>query len=167
MFDPNYYLLAVLDDDSQARLEKLSATLTEEGYEYTRYTPYHITLWGGGKPSEDWLNQLETVCNKTAAISLSLCSVGLFGLAVLFLSPLPSKPLINLEEQICGELDDAPVGWAPHITLRIGKPDYISHATPIAAEGFEPFRCRIERVALYECGEDYANLVKSFSLHLS
>jgi len=42
-----YYLLTVLDDAAQTRLTALSEQLTKDGFEYTRFTPYHITLWDG------------------------------------------------------------------------------------------------------------------------
>ncbi|NCA68030.1 MAG: hypothetical protein EOM87_08205 [Clostridia bacterium] len=159
-----YYLLAVLDDAAQERLTELSDLLTKEGFAYTKYTPYHITLWGGDKPDECTLNRFEEVCRTTPTIETALAFVGLFGLAVAFLAPLPCLPLITLEKNICGNINDAPDGWVPHVTLRMGDNEYIRRAAPVIAGHFTPFSVRIEKIELYECGNDYAKLVRSFKL---
>lgn len=162
--DSNYYLLAVLDDDSQRRLEEISDKLTKQGFAYAKYTPYHITLWGGGSIDEQTLSCFESVCRATPAFETALGSIGLFGLAVAFLAPLPSQALLTLEQRICGQINDAPDGWVPHVTMRMGEPEYIKQVVPIIAGLFTPFAVRIERVELYECGEGYAKLVRSFCL---
>lgn len=162
--DNHYYLLAVLDDDSQISLKEMSDKLTEQGFEYTKYTPYHITLWDGDSINEETLAHFEKICYTTPAFETALGSIGLFGLAVAFLAPLPSLPLLTLEQGICGQINDAPDRWVPHVTMRMGEPEYIKQVVPRIAELFIPFAVRIERVELFECGEGYANLVHSFYL---
>ena len=162
--ETQYYLLAILDDAAQERLAALSDLLTKEGFAYTRYTPYHVTLWGGDKPDELVLNRFEEICRTTPAIETALAFVGLFGLSVVFLSPLPCLPLIKLEQNICGNINDTPEGWVPHVTLRMGDNEYISRAAPVVAGHFTPFSVRIEKLELYECGNDYAKFIRSFSL---
>jgi 2'-5' RNA ligase len=164
--DKGYYLLAVLDDAAQARLCELSAQLTTAGFDYTRYTPYHITLWGGDEISETQLGHIDEVCSVTPSIDIGLGNVGMFGLAVAFLAPMPSSALISLERAIIGKLEDTPDGWIPHVTLRMGEPDYIRQVAPLLSEIFTSFPCRIERVELYKCGSDYANLVQSWRLQI-
>ena len=162
--DNNYYLLAVLDDDSQMCLKEMSDKLMEQGLPYTKYTPYHITLWGGDSIDEQTLAHFDKICHTTPAFETALGSIGLFGLAVAFLAPLPSQALLTLEQRICGQINDAPDGWVPHVTMRMGEPEYIKQVVPRIAEFFTPFAVRIERVELYECGEGYANLVRCFYL---
>lgn len=163
-FDSNYYLLAVIDDDSQMRLKEMSDKLTEQGFTYTKYTPYHITLWGGDSIDEQTLSHFKKICCITPAFETVLGSIGLFGLSVAFLTPLPCLPLLTLEQRICGQINEAPDGWVPHVTMRMGEPEYIKQVVPIIAGLFTPFIVRIERVELYECGEGYANLLHSFCL---
>ena len=163
----NYYLLAVLDDDSQASLNELSDKLTQQGFTYTRYTPYHITLWNSDVVDEQTLSHFEKVCCSTPGFNIALGSIGLFGLAVAFLTPLPSQSLLTLEQKICGQINESPVGWVPHVTIRMGEPEYIKLVVPPLAELFTPFTARIERLELYECGEGYANFVRSFELRKS
>jgi hypothetical protein len=163
-FDNNYYLLAVIDDDSQMRLKEMSDKLTEQGFMYTKYTPYHITLWSGDSIDEQTLSHFEKICCITPAFETALGSIGLFGLAVVFFAPLPSQALLTLEQKICGQINDTPDGWVPHVTIRMGEPEYIKQVVPIIAGLFTPFAVRIERVELYECGEGYANLVHGFYL---
>lgn len=162
--DNHYYLLAVLDDDSQMSLKEMSDKLTEQGFEYTKYTPYHITLWDGDSIDEQTLVHFDKVCRATPAFETALGSIGLFGLAVAFLAPLPCLALLTLEQRICGQINDASDVWVPHVTMRMGEPEYIKQVVPIIAELFIPFVVRIELVELYECGEGYANLVHSFYL---
>lgn len=162
--DNNYYLLAVLDDNSQTRLKEMSDKLTEQGFAYTKYTPYHITLWGGDSIDEQTLAHFDKICRATPAFETALGSIGLFGLAVVFLAPLPSQALLTFEQRICGQINDAPDGWVPHVTMRMGEPEYIKQVVPIIAGLFTPFTVRTERVELYECGEGYANLFRSFYL---
>jgi hypothetical protein len=88
----------------------------------------------------------------------------LFGLAVAFLSPLPNQALLTLVEKICGQTNAALTRWVPHVTLRIGEPDYIKRAVTAIAELFTPFAVRIESLELYECGEGYANFIQRFEL---
>lgn len=92
----NYYLLAVLDDASQMRLKALSDKLTELGFEYTSYTPYHITLWSGDRIDNQTMARFDKICRATPVIETALGSVGLFGLSVVFLAPLPSRALLLL-----------------------------------------------------------------------
>ncbi|NLO47348.1 MAG: 2'-5' RNA ligase family protein [Clostridiales bacterium] len=162
--EKKYYLLAVLDDEAQKRLTALSEQLTKEGFEYTRYTPYHITLWDSDNIDEQSLAHFKKICHTTPAFETALGSIGLFGLAVAFLTPLPCLPLITLEQRICGQINDASDGWVPHVTMRMGEPEYIKQAVPIIAGLFTPFSVRIEHVELYECGEGYANLVHRYCL---
>lgn len=162
--DKKYYLLAVLDNDAQKRLSDLSEQLTKEGFKYTKYTPYHITLWDSDKIDEQTLTHIEKICYATPAFETALGSIGLFGLAVAFLAPLPCLPILTLEQRICGKINDAPDGWVPHVTMRIAEPEYIKQVVPRIAELFTPFVVRIERVERYECGEGYANLVHRFYL---
>lgn len=159
-----YYLLAILDDAAQERLTVLSEQLTKEGFEYAKYTPYHITLWGSDEIDEHTLAHFEKICSATPVIETALGSIGLFGLAVAFLAPLPCLPLLTLEQRICGQIIDAPDGWVPHVTMRMGEPEYIKQVVLIIAGLFTPFSVRIERVELYECGEGYANLLHSLCL---
>lgn len=159
-----YYLLAILDDDAQKRLSALSEQLTKEGFEYTKYTPYHITLLSINEIDEQTLTHFEKICFETPVFETALGSVGLFGLSVAFLAPLPCLQLLTFEQKICGQINDAPDGWVPHVTMRIGEPEYIKQVVPRIAELFSPFAVRIERVELYECGKDYANLLRSFCL---
>lgn len=160
----NYYLLAVLDDASQMRLKALSDKLTELGFEYTSYTPYHITLWSGDRIDNQTMARFDKICRATPVIETALGSVGLFGLSVVFLAPLPSRALLLLYQEICGRINDAPDGWVPHVTLRMGDQDYIKLVAPLIAELFTPFAVCIERLELYECGEGYANLMHGFFL---
>ncbi|MDR2360211.1 MAG: hypothetical protein LBD85_02880 [Oscillospiraceae bacterium] len=159
-----YFLLAVLDDASQRRLNEISDELTCQGFQYTKDTPYHITLWNGEKPNEKLISHFERICGKTAPIDTALCSIGLFGLTVLFLSPLPCTPLTKLEEDICGYVNNNLVGWVPHCTMRMGSEDNIASAVPVLAKCFAPFPVRIERLELYGCGENYARFERSFPL---
>ena len=154
----------MLDDDSQMRLKEMSDKLTEQGFAYTKYTPYHITLWDGDKIDEQTLAHFDKISCTTPAFETALGSIGLFGLAVAFLAPLPSQALLTLEQGICGQINDAPEGWVPHVTMRMGEPEYIKQVVPRIAGLFTPFAVRIERVELYECGEGYANLVRCFYL---
>lgn len=71
-----YYLLAVLDDAAQERLTELSEQLTKEGFEYSKYTPYHITLWGSDKIDEETLDHFEKICYTTPAFETALSSIG-------------------------------------------------------------------------------------------
>ncbi|MDR0916827.1 MAG: 2'-5' RNA ligase family protein [Oscillospiraceae bacterium] len=156
------YLIAVLDDVSQARLAALSDELTARGFEYTHLVPFHITLAGPDTPLDTMREHIESVCAATPAFDIGIGHVGLFGLAVLFLAPLPSEPLLTLERNLLGRINDAPDGWVPHVTMRMGEPEYIERAVPILARSFEPFTARIERVEMYETGEGYANFVRKF-----
>lgn len=162
--ETHYYLIAVLDDASQTRLRELSDTVTQQGFPYTQHVPYHITVWDGDSIDEQTLAHFENVCQTTAAFETALGSVGLFGLAVAFLAPLPSQALLTLEENICGHINDSPLGWVPHVTIRMQEPEYIKEAVPIIAGLFTPFAVRIERLELYECGDNYAKFVRGFSL---
>ena len=159
-----YCLLAILDDDAQKRLSDMSERLTKEGFGYMRYIPYHITLWDSDKIDEQTLTHFEKICFATPAFQTALCSVGLFGLAVVFLAPLPCLPLFTLEQKISGQINNVPCGWVPHVTIRMGEQEYIKKVVPMIAELFTPFTVRIEHVELYECGEGYANLVHGFCL---
>ena len=159
-----YYLLAVLDDASQQRLHKMSDKLIEQGFDYTRYTPYHITLWDSDKIDEQTIAHFVDICSSTPVFQTMLGYIGLFGLAVVFIAPMPSQALITLEQKICGKINDTPVGWAPHVTIRMGEPEYIKQVVPKIAELFSPFYVQIDRIELYECGESYANHVHSFNL---
>ena len=162
--ETRYYLLAVLDDAAQERLSRLSEQLTAEGFEYTKYPPYHITLWDSDEIDGQTLAHLEEICSAMPAFEIALGSVGLFGLAVAFLAPLPSLPLLTLEQRICGQINDVPDGWVPHVTMRMREPEYIRQAASRIAELFTPFTARIERAELYECGEGFARLVHQFFL---
>lgn len=162
--ETRFYLLAVLDDAAQERLSALSGQLAEEGLEYTRYTPYHITLWDGDSIDEKTLTNFDKTCRTAPSFETALGSVGLFGLAVVFLAPLPSRALLTLEQRICGRINDAPDGWVPHVTMRMGEPEYIKKAVPVIAGLFTPFSVRIERAELYECGEGCAKLIRGFCL---
>jgi len=110
------------------------------------------------------LNRFEEICRTTPAIETALAFVGLFGLSVAFLAPLPCLPLIKLEQNICGNINAAPDGWVPHVTLRMGGNEYISRAASVVAGHFTPFSVRIEKLELYECGSDYAKFIQSFNL---
>jgi hypothetical protein len=155
-----HYLLAILDETSQARLTKWSDELTKQGFDYARYTPYHITL--GERVDLNTLAHFEDVCASMPRFDVALGSIGLFGLAVLFLAPLPSERLIILEQKLFGAINDVPDGWVPHVTMRTGETEYIERAAPVLARIFEPFKARIERLELYECGDGYANLIRRF-----
>lgn len=162
--ETRYYLLAVLDDAAQERLSALSDRLADEGLGYTRYTPYHITLWDGDSVDGQTLAHFDRICSTAPAVETALASVGLFGLAVVFLAPLPNQELLTLEQRICGRINDAPDGWVPHVTIRMGEPAYIKKAVPVIAGFFTPFPVRIERAELYECGENCAKLIRRFCL---
>jgi hypothetical protein len=159
-----YYLLAVLDDVSQKRLAALSDELTARGLDYTSYTPFHITLGYGVTPDEDTFSHIERVCAGNPSLDIALGYVGLFGLACLFLAPLPSADLLTLERELFGAVNDTPAGWVPHVTLRMGEDEYIGRAALSLAGIFEPFHARIEHLELYECGDGYANFVRRFDL---
>jgi hypothetical protein len=158
-----YFLLAILDEASQERMAALSDELTRQGFAYTRYTPYHITLWNGEKPTPELLRHFEAVCSQTAPIETALVSVGLFGLAVLFLSPPPCEALADLAKTIRGQ-QDTPVGWVPHATLRMGAEGSVAAAVPVLARMFEPFAVRMERLEVYACGKNYARFERGFPL---
>jgi len=141
--------MAVYDDQTQRRIEKIRARLVEAGFvgRQTKDLPHHITL-GIFQPREreEASAAMDTALRQTRAFSVDFNHVGVFGGSqVLFLAPDTNRELLTLKEHFGPSR-----GWTPHTTLLIDGPEQVYKALPLALEGFAPFEGRVNGLLWYQ-----------------
>ncbi|WFR59836.1 2'-5' RNA ligase family protein [Anaerocolumna sp. AGMB13025] len=151
MQDKFLCILAQYDMETEQRLKELQQILSINGFNgtQTQNLPYHITL-GTFKVSEK--ENLKVKIFKAAeqfkSFKVSLSSIGLFGLDVLFLAPSVNHELLNLQQFFSNEDNDGT--WTAHTTLLIDKHDTILKALPYIAKDYKNIEAKIESISLYE-----------------
>lgn len=151
--DKSLYIIAELDAEAQRALNGVYGALTAEGItgRQTPDIPYHITLGRYAVKREAEVKALFTnACASLRAFDMRLGALGLFGLNVLYASPVPSAALLALFDAFEAHNLDFREEWMPHVTLLIDEPDTLLRALPIAARRFAPMTARVEKVSLYE-----------------
>jgi 2'-5' RNA ligase len=153
MQDKVLSLLAIFDSATQDRLGDYYDILFQNGFigTQTKDVPYHFTL---GSRSVDYeeqmINELNIICSETPCIDISLGYIGLFGQRVIFVAPCMNFELQKLQNRFFDDCGNGCHKWAAHATLLLDEPQAILEALPIVTEKFQPFKARIESVALYE-----------------
>lgn len=146
------YALATFDDETAAHIKQLEHILNENGItgRQTPEIPHHITLGCYEPDKEAEIKRLvQEVCAGARSFEVSLAHIGLFGLDVLFLTPIMNESLLDLFRCFHGGNPD--VGnWTPHATLLIDDAEAILKALPLAAAHFKPRKARVTGVSLYE-----------------
>ena len=153
MDEKKLYILAVFDDQTQQRLTALYGALRAQGFEgmQTKEIPYHFTLSDFDLEQEKRLCALlDAVAADTACVDFRFNHLGVFGTRVIFAEPNVSYEMLDLERRFCTECTVGDHYWTAHATLLMDEPEVITRALPLAAQLFEPFRARIERLSLYE-----------------
>lgn len=152
MTEKMLYVLAQFDHESQVRFSELQSALVKSGIigKQTPDIPYHLTLGSFDLYQETELKErLQTVCAGISSFEVIMSHIGLFGLNVLFLAPIVTHALLDLQSHFAHGSCDL-FEWTAHATLLLDEPDLIQKALPIVAENFKPFRARIDCVSLYE-----------------
>jgi len=153
MQDKALFLLANFDSETQDKLGGYYDTLLQHGFigTQTKNIPYHFTL---GSCSVDYekrmINELNKICSETPCIDISLGYIGLFEQRVIFVAPCMNFELQKLQNSFFDDCGNGCHKWAAHATLLLDEPQVILKALPIVTEKFQPFKARIESVALYE-----------------
>jgi 2'-5' RNA ligase len=137
--------------ETEQKLREIQQILSINGFNGTQTPdlPYHITL-GNFNVSEE--ENLKVKINKSAeqfkSFEISLSSIGLFGLDVLFLAPSVNHDLLNLQQYFSDKGNDN--NWTAHTTLLIDKHDTIIKALPYIAKDYKNIKAKIESISLYE-----------------
>ena len=153
MKDKFLCVLAQYDSQTEHKLKDMQKILVDNGFtgKQTPGLPGHITLGTYDVSQEEILTQkVKEAAGYFKSFDITLDSIGLFGLDVLFLTPSVNQELLNLRQFFCSvkELNDRT--WTAHTTLLIDNRDTILKALPVAADNFKSFQGRIESVCLYE-----------------
>lgn len=149
MADKALYIMAGYDDQTEAYLAGIQNKLYEQGFTgtHTKNIPQHITL--GSYPTDkeqDLIDLLPKIAAATKAMDVTFNHIGIFGGSnVLFIAPDSSKELLELKENFGDSL-----GWTPHTTMIIDKPDVILKALPIVLHAFSSFGGKVTTLHLYE-----------------
>lgn len=153
MADKRLYPLAILDDETQKRMEAYYALLTERGYigRQTKNIPYHFTLGDTDTANElSLLEQAGKICAETAPIPFRMDHVSLFGQSVLFLSPNVNIEMLELQSRFFPGCGRGYNPWTAHATILLDESDIILSSIPIITEKFKAFEAQIIAVAIYE-----------------
>ncbi len=153
MKDKFLCVLAQYDSQTEHKLKDMQKILVDNGFtgKQTPDLPGHITLGTYDVSQEEILTQkVKEAAGYFKSFDITLDSIGLFGLDVLFLTPSVNQELLNLRQFFSSvkEMDDRT--WTAHTTLLIDNRDTILKALPVAADNFKSFQGRIESVCLYE-----------------
>jgi 2'-5' RNA ligase len=151
--DKQLYLLAELDDDSQAQLREFDKVISENGIigKQTKDIPYHITLCPFSVEMEDYLKSLlDELSHKYKKIDVKCGSLGLFGLNVLFMNPDMNSDLIELYNYVKEKSFDKDNDLSAHITILMDEPENIMKILPKIAERYKGITGKISHISLYE-----------------
>lgn len=144
------YLLAQFDDETNKILNEYNHQLSLNNFvgTQTKNIPYHITLANYNCSCEfELINKLIKISKKSKIINLKLNHLGLFGLNVLFVTPIVNYELLSLYKNFQGSDDE---NWTPHVTMLIDEQDNILKALPILNNSFKPINAKIVSLSLYE-----------------
>jgi len=151
--DKRLYLLAELDDDSQAELKKFEKLISDNGIigRQTKDIPYHITLCQFPVEMENYLKDLlEGLSQKFKKLNITCSSLGLFGLNILFANPDMNSGLIELYNYVKEKSFEKDNDLAAHITLLIDEPENIMKVLPKIAGKYKGITGKISHISLYE-----------------
>ena len=153
MRDKFLCVLAQYDSGTEQKFGELQKVFVDNGFtgKQTPGLPGHITIGTYHVSKEEILTEkIKETAGHFDSFDITLDSIGLFGLDVLFLTPSINQELLNLRQffSSVNEMNDR--AWTPHTTLLIDDRDTILKALPIAADNFKSIQGRIEAVSLYE-----------------
>lgn len=152
MKDKFLCVMAQYDEETEQMLKKIQKILLDNGFkgEQTPNLPNHITLGTFEVSEEEILKEKIRIVSKNfQSFDIKLNNIGLFGLDVLFIAPLVSHELLNLQKHFSSNYADD-LDWTAHTTMLIDNPEVIQRALPLVAENFKGFRGRVESISLYE-----------------
>ena len=149
-----YYFIAKFDTETQRRMSGYYDCLRMEGLigQQTKGVPYHFTLGEHSKDADEaaLIAQLEEICAKTPRVEFCMGHMGMFDLRVLFLAPNMNFELLQLRQSFFPGSGSGAHPWAAHATVLLDAAENIQRAIPLLADRFEPFRARVDSVALWE-----------------
>ena len=151
--DKKLYLLAELDNDTQAKIKEFEEIISKNGLigKQTKEIPYHITLCSFPVEDENRLiHLLEKKGEELSEINITFSGLGLFGLDVLFLNPYMNKELINIYLSLNKNSDNENDDLAAHVTLLIDEPENIIKILPKIAKKFQRITGKLKYLSLYE-----------------
>lgn len=115
---------------------------------------------------------IEAFAGQVAPIDIRLDALGVFGQTVLFLTPVPTRSLLDLHDRFHRLAMPgmrtlrpyyAPGRWTPHCTLLNGEPPTVARALPLLLAAAGPVTGRIEQIGLCR----FLPAVVPFSIPLS
>jgi 2'-5' RNA ligase len=145
--DKKLYVIAELDDASQAKLNEINKIILENGLigKQTKEIPYHITLCTYSLEKENYLKALlENISQEFTQINISFRSLGLFGLNVLFINPDMNLKLIELYNYLKDDSFNKNNDLSSHVTLLIDEPENILKILPKINNQFKGFSGKIK-----------------------
>ena len=141
-------VMAVLDEESQRRIQAIRDGFTAACGEdtYTPPVPFHITL--GSYPVEDTqeiVRRMHEVAGSTRVCPVRFVGPGHFGNVVRFLTPEIDDALRRLHNHFDSDYANGYPGWLPHVTV-------YRHAAPTEAAwpAYDPFDAKIVAIELGE-----------------
>jgi 2'-5' RNA ligase len=151
--DKLLYIVAELDDDTQAKIKELEKIIFENGFigKQTKDIPYHITLCSFTTDNENYLvNLLEKINGKFNVMNIKFSGLGLFGLNVLYINPYMNKELIELYNFVKEKSQNKDEDLAAHMTLFIDEPENVMKILPKIGEKFQGLDGKIKYISSYE-----------------
>ena len=154
MADKILDLMAVLDVESQKKLEKWYKDLVNEGFvgQQTKDIPYHVTLAIFDPSREDVVvAEMKELAGKFEAIPVHISHIGIFaGGKVLYAAPdMNPAGLLSLREAVKTETSEQ-FPWTPHVSILLDEPNAICEAIPLFVRNFKPFMGYITKLSLCE-----------------
>lgn len=117
MKDKFLCVMAQYDKKTDDKLKAIQKVLFDSGFvgKQTKDLPNHITLGTFDTAHEDRLTRkIKEASEKQNSFDIRLNNIGLFKLSVLFITPVVSHELLNLQRQFEGNYAD---GMGQHIRL--------------------------------------------------
>lgn len=152
MADKFLCVMAQYGKETEQKLKKIQKILLDNGFvgKQTPNLPNHITLGTFEVSQEEMLKErIKMVSKNFQSFDIKLNNIGLFELDVLFIAPLVTHELLNLQKHFSSNYADE-LDWTAHTTMLIDNHDIIQKALPYVAENFNGFVGRIESISLYE-----------------
>lgn len=154
MADKILDILAVLDDESQAKLAKWYDNLVKEGFvgQQTKDIPYHVSLAiFDADQEEEAVALTKRLSQNFGTIPVHISHMGIFaGGRVLYGAPdMNPADLLSLREAVDVKTKEQFV-WTPHVSILMDEPDKICEAVPFLIKDFRPFLGHITKLSLCE-----------------